>query len=136
MNRSACLILICISMAGCVTPQKPITQSQLAGIEKGKTTQGEVQALFGTPTGISTVDGEQGMQTVYNYASRYMHPTKANYANAMLDGSLVQWDNQFVTIFFSTNGIVQKIAVTQGGLPPPERQTAKPVRVGKTVEEP
>lgn len=114
--------------------RQAFTSSQLAQIEKGKTTRAEVIAILGTPKNVSITDGPEGKQTVLIYQTTYI--SKKNEANAWLGimansdpySAGAKPDVQIVNIYIGTNDVVQSVSTTQGGEPPGPRSSKPPVQ--------
>ncbi len=104
MKPVSTLILLILLM-GCATATvgRPFDQEQLAKIEKGRTTRGEVLQYLGAPSHIVTLsDGRT--KYIYSYAE-----TTTN----MLAGT-VNTKSQATSIVFGPDQIVSDLA-----LPPP-----------------
>lgn len=73
MNRY--LIVLCVlTLFGCVTMGKEITEEQLAGFKKGETTIDQVVANLGSPTS-SSVSSATGQRTIsYMFAHAQARP--------------------------------------------------------------
>ena len=62
-------LMICLLLAGCATVGREVTENQLQGFEKGKTTLNEVVSKLGTPTSSSsTLEGKRFISYVFAHA--------------------------------------------------------------------
>lgn len=69
MKALVAAVVLLLTLAGCATVGREVTESQLQGLAKGKTTMDEVVARLGKPTSsASTLEGKRFISYVFAHA--------------------------------------------------------------------
>lgn len=105
------MILLIITLSGCVSMGTPVSDSQMSMLKNGVTTESDVIARLGQPNGVGkTSDGKKVL--TYNYA--HASPTAISFVpivGLFAGGSNVQ--STIVTLNFDQAGILQDYSSTQ-----------------------
>jgi outer membrane protein assembly factor BamE (lipoprotein component of BamABCDE complex) len=70
--RALAILALAAALAGCGTSGVRVTPEQVASIQRGVSTEADVRAALGAPTGVSTVNGQRIL--VYSSASYQVRP--------------------------------------------------------------
>lgn len=106
------IILLAMSLAGCVSMGRRIDQQAADSIQVGRTTRAQVSARLGSPDEI-TRDGRGNTIWVYRYFGSQVRPESfIPYIGPLVGGSNMQ--RQEVMVTFGSNGIVKDFSSTQG----------------------
>jgi len=114
MKKYYCLLLITTLIGGCVSAGREVTQKDMAGIEKGKTTTVDVKSRLGKPNS-QTIDSE-GRQ-IYTYF--FIHSQARPESFIPIVGAFVggaDTRNSYTTFIFDSEGILQSYTQSEGGI--------------------
>lgn len=106
MSKCAPVLAAAVLLAACGTSGVQVRPEQVAAIERGKSTEAEVRAALGAPTGVSVVNGQRIL--VYQGAAYSVRPESfVPIVGAFVGGADVRASTVIVT--FAPDGRVADV---------------------------